>query len=435
MKTIDNSAINQALINRLKFGENKKDLFLSIMIMQSILTFDDKAQTAYATLDKKTGKSIIAFNPEFWNKLDEEYRFKITVHELYHLILHHFSRFPKPLTQSEKDLQNICFDLAINQLIEGLDMPLPNTDIVPVTFDGILKELRSKGYTGDFEKRKSAEYYYDIIKKVLDDMPDDMTNNPYGEGEGEGEQGDSDGQGEQGDSKGTTIYVESHDKHYDEQSDIEASGQADIASTLFEERVKEAMCRSGVGIDELGLDTEQGNKIDWQYFLSMFLESIKSDTNRLRRDRKNKRFGWIFPKIDYDFQAEVNVLIDTSGSMSGYLEQIIPEIVSLATQTKFDFYTVDTKLSYVGSIEDTGDMKNFKIEYGGGTDFSIALQELDEQSEGKGIIFITDTWGDFPECPISTPIIILSMTDSAEVPDWLQSVTLDMSEEFNNFEG
>ena len=458
-------SIRKEVEHRMKVddADDRRNLFLSVMILKSEIRVERKAPTACAYLTK-FGKPIISVNPEFWDSLkDRNDRFTLLVHELFHLMHNHFIRFNRPSNESEAMLQNIAMDCAINQHISR--MKSGKFAGIEVINYGTFKKF--VGSDVQVEELKHAEYYFDLIKSKMKpnhgvkihvtigqpqkgEGEGDGGQSEGGEGEGEkgegqggeGEEGEGQGMGQggnipfQGDGSNGDVFVEVHYEHFEKNHSEGEAQNNNLANELFKDLVKQTMSQVGVSPNDFGIEVEEGHDIDWKRFMKLFLMRNQKANLRRLRTRKNKRFGWTSSKRTADKIATIDVLVDTSGSMCGELPIIFDEILHLAKiqkNTRFNVFAVDTSLYFLGQIKNKKDATEVakKIQGGGGTDFTEALVQLERHNKRKnGIIFLTDTYGNFPEKKPRYDMFILCTEEPSyllrNVP-WAKSVAFDIS--------
>ena len=141
---------------------------------------DKKATTAVPTagvrVNPETGHFEMVYNPEFFEKLTDEHKQGVLMHEFYHLVFEHVTgRLPEGgMTM----IWNQATDLAINSHLIG---KLPKGALIP-----------GEGYFEGFPVGRTAEEYL----KLLQEKKKEEEENGEGEGQsqpGEGEPGEGSG--------------------------------------------------------------------------------------------------------------------------------------------------------------------------------------------------------------------------------------------------
>jgi predicted metal-dependent peptidase len=335
-------------------------------------------------------------------------------HELAHYLLFHHNF----LDQCEyMQLAQIAMDVAINNMLPDFDANPDRSFIakngrnvkhVLCTYATLVELLAKSGYVGSVAKNESCRYYYKllvanmppptILKEMVQFMPQ------FGD-----KSGDLD------DSGAVTVHINND-------PDASTGSEMDIERELFTDHIQQVARQIGSGLSEFGIDIPDTpvSKLDWRRLLRMFVNS-RSNNVRYLKSRPSRRYGLLRPKKSRQRESRINVLIDVSGSMASYIHRILEEITYLAHfGVRFDLHRIDTTLNFVGSIQRRHDVSDLDIKWGGGTDFREGLVELSENSRWP-IIFITDTFGKFPEHKLRQPCVVVTMHGS-NVPDHFKVV-------------
>ena len=145
---------------------------------------------------------------------------------------------------------------------------------------------------------------------------------------------------------------------------------------------------------------------------SFVLEKSSSKPNW---KRMKKRFypPIYFPKQNRRDKLHIGIGIDTSGSIN---QELLSEFKS-SMQYLFSFFKrnlevvvfqADSRIQGVDIIKDPEDMDNITWRGGGGTDFRPVFDMMkDKHSELKGLIYITDSFGTFPQKEPNFPVVWL----------------------------
>ena len=112
--------------------------------------------TAGVKLNKHTAQFEMIYNPEFFEKLEDNHKLGVLMHEYYHIIFEHVTGRLPP--EGMNIVWNIATDLAINSHLKGM---LPEGCCMP-------EEDRFKEYPSG----KSAEWYYAKLKQEQQDQQD-----------------------------------------------------------------------------------------------------------------------------------------------------------------------------------------------------------------------------------------------------------------------
>lgn len=416
--------VKEEVEKRLRISSTeKRDVFLSLLLLKCEITMGELAPTACVRLSR-TGQPLIQVNPEFWLKLENsQIRYAVLVHELYHVVMEHFSRFD--YTKENPVLLNIAMDCAINQLIVPFNGDTKVGDTKPInyhTFVELIRKIDQNNVIGAIDERETAEYYLRILKKAL-----------KGNGGGEGNNGNSGGAMSKikgsvtSDADGSgKILVNDHSQSQQDSEETDS-----LSREMFKDQIRRTMYQAGVTHgSELGLDLEERKKVNWKQILRHFINrAVKTDATKTK-NRPNRRYGYVAAKRIKDKKTEIDVLCDTSGSMSYVLPIVFSELLNLANETAdFSLWSVDTELTNCGKIRTKNDLKNIKVPQGGGTCFETALPELSKRKQKRPVIFITDTYGEFPAHSPNYPMIILTTEERIYdgMPDWARRKSLDIS--------
>jgi predicted metal-dependent peptidase len=398
------SRIKDEAERRLKMNSTKEvEAFYAMMVLKSKVEVGYIVPTACIRL-AKNGQAIITVNPFYWQAIsDDDLRFDVLVHEIMHKLLNHFSRFRRVTDPYEHHLQNIAMDTALNQLMTNRKQEGHFNGVMKVLNFFTFKELLQPGT--EVKERQVAEYYYKLLKEKGDENKiRQLTYSP----------------------NGYAVMVENH-----EHSQIENSDDGAVETALWKEEVRRTMHQAGVTGKDLGLDMEESKDIEWRKILRhWFTRSVRGSIKKTR-NRPNKRLGWVAAKRVVSRITAVDCVIDTSGSMEPVLPKLFGELMSLCHETvDFHLWTVDTALKNCGKIKRKKDLKKLEFPQGGGTNFQTALPELEKRKDKRPVIFITDTYGDFPAHRPRYDMRILTTESklSERMPRWAKELTFDISD-------
>jgi predicted metal-dependent peptidase len=161
-------------------------------------------------------------------------------------------------------------------------------------------------------------------------------------------------------------------------------------------------------------------KVDWREALRRFVtERAKSEYSWARPNRRHLANGLILPGL-YSWQlGAVAVAIDTSGSIGGpELDTFAAELRGVHEDARPSSLAVlycDAKVHRVDEFTPC-DRVELRAEGGGGTDFRPVFDAIAERDEEPAcLIYLTDGYGEFPDCAPSYPVLWV-MTTEAEAP-------------------
>lgn len=329
------------------YGIIKENPFSGGLIQELSLTINQAVPTAYIGFDKKTMKFIMGVNPEFFLKLTHKERMAVLTHEILHFVHQHLFRMKfDEIHNSEKVLWNIAGDMAINQFIN--DLP-----------EGCVKlDSWKKPDGGNLEAFKSMEYYFEQIKKSLEDKEGKDKSDKKDGKEKEDQEGQTPGdQPGQGNGKGMPKWLkdfhgrkdatpkdekgqtdwskgdpQSNDETFDKYKAFDEHDWESLSPDERERMLKEAkdmvqrtLEKSALGHTLLPKDLKDFleniesmiQKLDYKGILKRAIKKSVTVQDRLSTwYRPNKRFGEFAKGTTVGKLPQINVYVDTSGSMS-----------------------------------------------------------------------------------------------------------------------
>jgi len=343
--------------------------------------------TAAVGLNREAMQYEFLYNPEFFEKLTEQQRRGVIIHEFYHLVFRHVSnrRPAQVIREPERffKLWNIATDLSINCLI-GADN-LPENCCIP----------GGKSFE-DFPSEQSAEFYF---RKILEKVELDP-NGGGGNGKGQGMGG-----------------VDDSGQFDDHGNWAEGSGDGMEAETA-NERVKEYLKEAAEKADSKGWGSmsyktrEEIKKalesyVDWKRILRLFIgRAQKADKSNTRRkiDKRTHAYAQNINVVSVNPGRKVNrianiaISIDQSGSVSDeMLSMFFAELNSLAKLATFTVVPFDDQV-FVDKVYVWKKGENRKRErvLCGGTNFSSPTKYVNENRQFDGHIILTDMCAEKP---------------------------------------
>ncbi len=304
---------------------------------------------------------IIYYNPVWFEGLSAQHQRGAVLHELLHVImLHQYRR-----NNRKTVLWSVACDMAVNEM-------LPAKDILPdaVTVEKMAKKLRRK-----LEKSQNAEYYYNIITDVEDEISFVTI-----EGDSillfEGEE-----------------CLKAQKLSEEKASLVELNALKSNLSQAFSEAEAEGEVPEGLEaeIDEVYNDIQ----IDWRVILKRFLIGRGKMIVRKSYKRQSRRYEEL-PGTKRSIGVNALIAIDESGSISdAMVKEFYQELTEInkITGTSMLVTRFDTKCTEPIPLN-TFIVGN-KREKRGGTDFRPVFQLADERKIPLVIIF-TDGDGEAP---------------------------------------
>lgn len=342
------------------------------------------------------------YNTKFFNKLSAREIEFVIAHEILHCVFDHIGR----TEQRDRQIYNIACDYIVNNTLVRDSIGEKPKDIP------IFQDFKYEGY--------SSEKVYDEIYKKYDEKQLSKLGKLLDE---HLEWGDdpSEGAGKDGKDKTTghkqkpSFSKEELRKIRDEIKDsILQSAQAAGAGNLPKEveRIVKSMTNP---------------KMNWREILQTQIQStVKSDYSFMRPSRKGWHSGVVLPGSQFEQTIDVAVAIDTSGSISEtQLSIFLGEIKNIMDQYKdyrIKVWCFDTEVYNEQTFTPyEGDISQYKIEGGGGTDFMANWEYMKENDivPHKLIMFTDgytfDSWGDAYYCD-TVFVIHDNHNDNIEAP-------------------
>ena len=141
------------------------------------------------------------------------------------------------------------------------------------------------------------------------------------------------------------------------------------------------------------------------------------------------------PLADTHGSPDVVLALDTSGSMSGKpLEMVIAEIRGLAGLTsEVDVYISDAAVHGIVTLKEVTDEEILalrdQLRGNGGTSFVPVFEEVKKRkSQPQLLVYLTDTWGEYPKDHPPYPVIWLTPVPNPETPPFGQLIKIPPEE-------
>ncbi|MDO9012913.1 MAG: VWA-like domain-containing protein [Gallionella sp.] len=341
------------------------------------------------------------YNPTYIDALSMEQAQFVLANQALHCALSHFSR----RQHRNRFRWDVACDHAINPLLvkDGLRPP-PGT-LVLECFEGM-----------------TAEEIYPCIAENNSDEPEEQ---PRHEGDGSGDtqeeaQGQKPDDAESGDAKGVP---RPQSLSAGEQEALSAQWQQRLAGAA--QQAQQAGKLGGILGRMVGELMQP--KLPWRLLLARYMtQYARDDYSYMRPSRREG--SMILPSLR-SAQADILVVLDTSGSISGQeMDEFMSEINAIKGQlrARIVLHGCDTALDKNGPwlFEPWDEFRLPKaIQGGGGTDFRPIFEWVARQGrEPDLLLYFTDALGDFPLEPVF-PVLWL-VKGRAPVP-WGQRIQLN----------
>ena len=325
------SALKKQALQTAIFNTTKTHPFMGSILQCMNIMYSHALPTAGVMFNNDVKRWDLLINPKFFCKdQDDKSRKAILLHELYHITHKHPLRVPfMKLSHHKRQLMNVAMDMAINQFIKDL----PKEGIHLKDYFDVDEKT---GKQTPWQANATAEYYYEKLLERFDDPDEDQQ---QGQGKcqscgGSGKQSDGQG-GEQdcpdcggsGKQKGNAGGGAQSKDVPDTMDCHEWDGSAEEKDMLeaTEDLVKRAMVKQRFGYDDLPghvkelLDHIKGRTAELNYkqmILSAMKASLPANVRKHSWTRKSKRFGNKAPGTRNGSQPQLEIFIDTSGSIS-----------------------------------------------------------------------------------------------------------------------
>jgi predicted metal-dependent peptidase len=336
------------------------------------------------------GQFEMLYNPSFFEGLTDLEKTAVLIHEFDHIVYDHVTgRLP---AEGMTKLWNVACDLAINSHIPNI----PKMACVP-----------GSGPFANFEKGKTAEFYFEELKKKQEENKDKDKSN------GKGEKGD----GEPSDGSGIPDSFDDHSGWSDDAADVDNTVK-EIAKERLKEALKKAAEECSKSQNWGSVSSEQRKRImdslqttvDWRKMLRYFVKVSQRADKATTVKRINKRYPRIHAGVKVNRVANIAISIDQSGSVSdGMLALFFNELNSLSNIATFTVIPFDTVVndSLVWTWK-KGKKNVWERVMCGGTDFNAPTKWVNAQNKFDGHIVLTDMCA--PK-PVSSTCPRMWMTD------------------------
>jgi len=358
-----------------------------------------------------TRKMIMAYDPDWYEKLTDEEAAGALFHETQHPCRRHFSRSDD---FADKRKFNIAGDLGINVDERECGYTLPEGSLFPADY-GL-----AEGH--------SAEEYYDLLpakgQPDPQDQPGEGPGQP-GEGEGPGQpggEGKQEGPGKEPPCSGNCGGASGNEHPQEQEVDAEAEAESPGAtkSEAAVNAVQRAQAQEIIDyVQSHGRGSVPANLVEWATFamqppkiswrrklpriLRRALGKITAGGENYSKKRISKRSfvrGYVVPGL-ISQKPELVIIRDTSGSMGRpQLQDVQNEVVGVLKATGVEsvmFMDADADANKPRRVT-VRDIPRLPITGRGGTDFGPAIAIAAKlKPRPKCIMYFTDGDGPAPD--------------------------------------
>ena len=321
-------------------------------------------------------KFVFYYNPtlidEMVEKHGEQWLKFLIVHEVSHILLNHVGR----TGDRDHQISNIAQDMLINDAISR-DHGLSYEDFFYRSRDYPQMKFIAKEY-------EEKDIYEPLYAHIVMNIPESPQGEGGESGEGEGE-GQGQGSGGDGDQQGSGS---STDKDFDDSSQDASKYGGDLVDYHSKEELSEQDQElAKQNAKEIAETLKQRGFSPGDTLGKMFnYKKQKTVINVFKRvfsqgqirDFTYKKLHRRLPGIKKGIKKEnrdVNVILDTSGSLFSELDQYIGQLVG---KYQVHLVQIDTQVAFSGKIKTEKDWKKVKKMGGGGTILQPAFEHLHE---------------------------------------------------------
>ncbi len=342
------------------------------------------------------GKHLF-YSPEWFATLSDEEIKGVVTHEVLHAALAHMTREGTRI----HDIWNIAIDFAVNAII------IKNNIVLPA----------SRLYEQQYEDKCAEDIYADLIKNavVITGMHtlDQHLRPQGGAGSGKDETAPQ-GAGEKGGSGRLPDY---NPRDKDWPSILAAAAEA-----------ARGQGKMPAGMDRL-IDETLNPRIPWRQMLAEFIVNAnKHDYDMRRPNRRHIHNGVYLPSLRGE-ELDIVVAIDTSGSISDEeLSQFIAEVNGIMSSIRgWTLHVMGCDAAVHGYERvQYPESLDFRLvcKGRGGTDFCPVFEKVNEEALTPAcLIYLTDTYGTFPDDEPGYPVLWIINNTEGKVP-WGRSARL-----------
>lgn len=411
--------INRLLLARMRILCNHG--FYGLLLMHMIYSIDEGCKTAY------TDGERIAFSPTFLEELSDKELDFVMMHEILHVVLQHCLRGEN----KDNERYNIAADIVINSTImhENDD----KASSITLSKYGESMHIAPDGKEGYLY---TAEEVYEMLQSKQKDS--DSGNEK------------SKKAGNVGSKKGRAGKVQQSRKNMDKPvakrwDDHSQWGKFEEDSKLRDVWVKNfAECCEAINVRDKSnnrgtlpmfaqrmLEKLKEPQTDWRTILNDFIQEEICDYSFSPPDRRFQDSSFFLPDFNEmgknDNVSDILFFIDTSGSISDN------DMATAFSEIKGAIDQYDGKLQgwlgfFDAAIIEPKPFSSFeefiviKPAGGGGTDFQIIFEYVDQHMKGKEpncIIILTDGCAPFPKEELANDIPVLWLINNQDVtPPW-----------------
>jgi predicted metal-dependent peptidase len=264
------------------------------------------------------GKDVI-YGRAFVDGLNDKELAFLVLHEAMHKAYRHLMVWQK-IAKENPLLANLAMDYVIN--LQLVDYNKPDVIQMPRDKDGNLMGALDEKYRG-----MDTKQVYDLLKKEMEDNPDDGDGNTSGGGGG--------GAGGQKDSKSKCL-----DDHDWENAQEMSEEEKEKLAGEIDQALREGAMLAGKMNGNLSKEMDEllHPKVDWKEALREFVKTAMMGNDRSTWRKPHKRYigmNIVMPSYHSEKIGRIAVGVDTSGSIgAAELSQFLGEVKSICDEVK-----------------------------------------------------------------------------------------------------
>lgn len=449
--------IEELTLEIMRMSKNK--LLVNLRFLDSALSRLTPVPEAEHTTSCATDGNVFLFNPKHiltTYKIEEDMVTRTFLHTMFHCVFKHMFVH----TLIDRDLWDIACDIAVESVINDLGLDYLKT----LRADQQLQFIT--GYKNELKMLSAEKIYHFLANKKLpqksintlkmifkaddhflwyltDEQKAKMNIPGYGLSSGDGDADDKENGGD------SNLYLNRAELEKD-WSNISETMQVDL-ETFGKQRGFEP------GVLTQNLREVNRERYDYTDFLRKF--AVRGEAMKINDDEFDHNYYTygleiyddmpLIEPLEYkEIKAirEFVIAIDTSGSTSGELVQkfmqktfnILKNAESFFTKINLHIIQCDAAIQAPVKITSQEEfdayMKTIQVHGLGGTDFRPvfsyvnSLVEIGEFQNLKGLIYLTDGWGEFPakKPPYDTAFVFIDNDyNNYNVPPWAMKLILE----------
>lgn len=354
------------LVNKVNLSlMEDKDNFYGYFLfkMEKAIRFDISSSTS---VNFKSAKYIIYFNPVIFLKLDIKQMEATIKHEILHIVSQHLIRAKDYKDKYSTLAINMSMDVVVNQYLNNL----PPYSIT-------LEWINNK-YDLKLEPYKTFEYYLEKIQTELDLQEEDD----------EGEEIDSN------ENVAVDFDIEKTHDFWDESDEIDEKTLKELTEKIADTSQKGSMPLYLEGMIK-SLKNNRG-ELPWNLYLKKLMGTVEANKKKTitRRNRRQPNRLDLRGELR-GHKAQIAVAIDISGSISDEeFKQAIKEVLNIVKNYNQEITIIecDKEIRRTYKVKSVKDVKD-RITEGGGTEFTPVFQYANNQKLNL-LIYFTDGKGE-----------------------------------------